>query len=559
MKNIHLLKKIQGLRKKNMTFKDRFLLAIIALGFILLIFLIFYVIWYAYSQRSVAHFLPAEQTVAYVEFEDFVLPTKLQSTTELAKQEVENNIKTVFGIEDMSAITNWAGARFGITLIQSDEEISTPVFFIQTRSRHKAVSFFEGLALPEEKLEKTGTLRLPIYSYPQSQSFNFAFVGPFVFISNEISPLEAIQDTFEDEALAISDQEDYRKSISNLPRQSWMRGYINFQALHFENIAASNIVEPLKYAVNHLAWTVRQNQNGFHFNTFVNLNKDLLELNESFADDTRFAYKLTDYIGSENLALYIGGANLSDEWQNTLETISNLNPAYGIILESIIRAQVSKVFGDEVNLRNDLYPLFEGEYALAIGLDEESEKINLSLILSHDNQEFVETKLEKLMDGFRYLAAQFAPKLNIVTLPDGTESRELIADSSKLEESSEEYEGYDVNCMEVTGTSGGFCYTTTNELLVITNSRDLTLEAVDLSMSPQFVLSQYQPFRQAISNLSKVSDELTFVDIQRILPLISNNPYGIIAEPFLNKFDAISWVKHYFDDGVSVEGYLLIK
>jgi hypothetical protein len=558
MKSNVLLKKLHLMRDKKLTVKDRFLLAIIGLGFILLIFFVCYLIWFSYSQKSAAHFLPQERTAAYVEFGDFTLPIKLENSESLNKTRIEEVFKRVFGI-DTNKI-DWVENGFGIVLIQNTNGESIPVLFLQTPSRRQILKFFKEMALPTEELVKSGTTRLPIYSYPQSQPFSFAFVGPYTFIANSIPPLDIIREVYNGKSAALTEQQDYQKTLASLPRSNWAKGYLDFQSLDFKNnIAVNNIVEPLKHVINHVAFTVRKNPTGFHFNTFVNLTPDLLSLKENGRDKTRFAYKLTDYISAKDIALYIGGANLSQEWQNTLDTISNLNPAYGIILESIIRAQVTKVFGDNVSLRNDFYPLFEGEYALAIAKPEDKNRVNMSLILSHSDQKFVETKLAKMMDGFKYLAAQFAPKLREVTLPDGTISRELVADTSRLQETSETYEGYEVHCVEVVNTSSGFCYTVTDELMVITNNRDTATETIDLTLSPKYVLSQYQPFRQTISNLSKVSDEITFIDIQKFMPLMAGRSFGMLLEPFMKEFDAVSWVKHYFNDGVSTEGYLLIK
>jgi hypothetical protein len=554
-----LLKKLHLIHNKELTFKDKFLLAVAGLGIILLIVFILYLTWFASSQKSIAHFLPDDKTVAYIEFKDFVLPAKLENNKSLFQEKFEQVFKKLFNADFKFAV-KWANGRFGMVLIENIDGKSTPVIFMQTGSRRETLNFFKQFALPEEELTKSGTIRLPIYSYPQSQSFNFAFIGPYTFIADSISPIKMIQETYSGERPALINQKDYQKSLSNLPRQDWVRGYINFQSLNFkDDIAIKNIIEPLKNVINHIAFTVRKNLDGFHFNTFVNLAPELLSLKENNRDKTRFAYKLTDDISAKDLALYIGGANLSQEWQNTLDTIANLNPAYGIILEGIIRAQISKVFGDNVDLRNDFYPLFEGEYALAIGKSEEKNRLNISLILSNSDQEFAKTKLAKMMDGFKYLAAQFAPKLREVVLPDGTISRELVADTSKLQETSETYEGYEVHCVEVVNTSSGFCYTVTDELIVIANNRDTATGTIDLTLSPKYMLSQHQPFRQTISNLSKVSDEITFIDIQKFMSLIADKPLGILIEPFLKEFNAVSWVKHYFDDGMSTEGYILIK
>jgi hypothetical protein len=554
-----LLQKLHLMRAKKLAAKNKFLASMIGLGGILTIIFVFYIIWFLSFQKSVASFLPDDKTAAYIEFRDFSLPPKMEKDEKLFLENFQLIFKKLFNA-DLNFPENPADNRFGVALIENIDGKTTPVVFMQTKSRSKTVDFFKQLALPGEELVKSGTIRMPIYSYPQSRPLVFAFMGPYTFITDSVSPIEIIRETYSGERPALSAQKDYQKSLANLPRQDWIKGYANFQSLNFRgNAIADNIIEPLKNVINHIAISVRKNPTGFHFNIFTNVMPGLLSLKENGQDKTRFAYKLTDYISAKDLALYIGGANLSREWQNTLDTISNLNPAYGIILESIIRAQISKVFGDTVDLRNDFYPLFEGEYALAVGKSSGGNTMNLSLILSHGGREFTETKLAKMMDGFKYLAAQFAPKVREITLPDGTISRELVADAGKLRETSETYQGYKVRCVEVVDTSFGFCYTVTGELVAIANNRDTVTGIIDLSASPKYVLSQHQPFRQTISNLSKVSDEITFVDIQKFISLIADKPLGMAIEPFVKGFDAASWVKHYFDDGVSTEGYILVR
>jgi len=554
-----LLQKIHLIKEDRPPFQQRMIIFMVALGGILIIAFVIYLGFFTYFQKSIAHYLPADKTVAFAEVENMYLPLKLESKNEFSTANIENGIKDLFNIDLKSVVKDWTAGRVGIALIENKGEANTPVFFLHTNNRRKTAKYFESLLMPGEELVKNGTLTLPIYSYPQGQTFSFGFVGPYLIVSNSLPALTAVQESFAKPELTLAENKNYLKSIGNLPRTSWLRGYIDYQALDFKNnLAVNSVIQPLKNVINHFAFTVKQNPNGFHFNTFVNLKPELLSLRQENRDKTRFAYQLTDYISSKDLTLYIGGANLSNEWENTLETISNLNPAYGIILESVVRAQVNKVFGSEVDLRNDFYPLFEGEYAFSMAVGDDG-NTNLSLLLSHDDREFVETKLKKMMNGFKYLAAQFAPKLRVVTLPDGTESRELVADVTSLEETSEKYEGYSVHCLEVKGTSYGFCYTVTDNLMAMANNLDTVKTTVDLSLSPKNALSQYQPFRQAIGNLSKVSDEITFIDIQKLSKLISGQLIGQISEPYLNAFDATAWVKHYFDDGASTEGYILIK
>jgi len=550
-----LAKKIAKLRKKKLGVVDRFLLAVLAVGVLVAVALIISALTRIVISSEVDDYLPVDRTVGYLEFQDLSLPTALSSTQEMLQGQLSVLLRAYFNIDYDKAKAEWAGVGFGIAAVKANSGKPYLVLFAVNENKKKALKYFDSLTLREENLNQTLYEETTIYSFPQSRPFSFIFEGPYIFASTSEEVLLSIAG----DEVKLSKSEEFKKTFSNLPRGSWMKAFVNVQDLKFgETATVSNIVESLKFTINNAGISVRKKQNGFHFNTFFNLNKDLLELNEESRDRTRFAYELTDYISSKNLAIYIGGANLSTEWRNTLETISNLNPAYGIILESLIRAQVTSIFGEGVSLRNDLYPLFEGEYALATGKNADN-RLNFSLILSHRDKAFVNAKMEKLSKGFRLLATRFTPEVNIVTLPDGTESRELIAGKTGVAESTINHQGYDINCVEVNETNYGFCYSATDDLLIMTNNKKLAQESIDLIISPKFVLSQHQPFRQTIGNLSKVSDEITFIDIQEAIPLFTKNAYVILAQPVLSKFAAVSWVKHYFDDGVSAEGFLLIK
>jgi hypothetical protein len=378
-------------------------------------------------------------------------------------------------------------------------------------------------------------------------------------ITKKAETIGMIQSVHQGKMPSLNADSTYQKSLAALPRQTWGRGYLNIEPLHFNKENPLNVIaESLKPLSNHLALTIRKKHNGFHFNTFLSLNKDLLELKRSDPGPMRFAYSLTDYIGSKNLSAYIGGANLADEWENTLKTISSLNPAYGIILEGVVRAQVNRIFGEGVSLRNDIYPLFEGEYALTFEALP-NDQLGIRLILKHSDRQFAEAKLEKLLNGFETLAAQFAPKLKVFKLPDGTESRELVADPTRMIEMNEIYEDYQINCLDVTDSAYGFCYTVTDELVVMGNHPDSIKETIDLSLSPRFTLAHSQPFRQSLSNLSAVSDEITFFDLENFHKILKNSKISFITSGLADSFDALTWIKHYFDDGVSTEGYLLLK
>jgi len=545
----HLIQKLHLLKEKKMSRLEQFLVGLVGLGGVLLVGFVLYAVYLNLPTESVATYLPADNTVMYAEINDLKLPTKMEANTDQAV--LTQSLGQPFGLDLSAALKSFGNDVMAYAMVKDITLGNQPLLFIKSKSQGSALSYFKTLLLPGEELVKSAE-KNPVYSYAQGQPFSFRFVGRYVVIGKNTDALMLVE---EKNIKSLNDDENYQKSVGNLPRRSWILGYVNFSSLNFsQNLAVSNILEPLKNAIRHIAFTVRKDQEGFHFNTFVNLNKDLLSLKRGGSEE-KFTYDLTNYLLEDGMGMYIGGANLEAEWLNTLETISNLNPAYGVILEGLVRAQADAIFGGEVDLRNDLYPLFQGEYALAVGNGENGKTI--SLILSTNDRAFAEKKLDKMAKGFKFLAAKFAPKVSVVTLPDGTESRELVPDSGKLETTEDTVNGFTVKCTEVSGTSAGFCYTVTDEIVVITNSKARLLATLDLKGAN--LLSKSASFRKTLANLSKVSDEVTYVNFDNLYKLAETNQYAQALQPLLSKLSAGSWVKHYFNDGVSTEGYILVK
>jgi hypothetical protein len=554
-----LLKKLLSMGKKKVHWLDRILIVFLGLGLVLILVFFVYLLWFTYTNRSVTHILPAEKTVAYFELEDLSLPPKLGQETVFDLVGLTAILKKGFGLEIFEIKEHLAKGRLGMALLKSDTGDNEPVLFFRVKSQKEVLAFLEGSTLEGETLIAQGTPAQVIYSFPKSRPFSFSFIGPHLFIAQNPACLETIHKVHRGELPSLNGDASFQKSLANLPGKSWGFGFVDAQQLQFQAGQPLNqIVQPLKTVADHFALAVRKEYNGFHFNSLLALNPDALELGKGYSDRTRFHYQLTDYVSSQKLAAYLGGANLADEWQNTLHTLANLNPAYGIILEGLLRAQIQQYFGEEVSLRNDFYPLFENEYAFVLE-DLPNGHPGFKLILRHDDRVFAEAKLSKLLDGFRILAAKFAPKLNEFTLPDGTESRELVADPTRLKEYEETYEGYPLRCLDVTDSPYGFCFAITDQLVIIGNHPNTVKDTIDLTASPKFVLSQNQSFQKVMGNVSAISDEVSYLHIPTLVNVLGNTPAGFRVNNLLSEFEAVAWVKHYFDDGVSTEGYLLLQ
>jgi hypothetical protein len=551
-KKHHLLKKIFHFKEKKLSVVERIIVALIALGVIggLVLFLV--QLKNLFPVKNIAEYLPAKETILLVEWNDMDVPEEFD---DIGLNLLSTQLKESLGFDLTDDSVQWARTPMGYSLIKNELGSASPVFFIRASGKQRALRYFDSFKLSDERLDEAASSE-KIYEYSQGLPYSFVFVDSYVVISRDQSSLRQVLNSLTANDTTLAADPSYQKTISHLPRRFWLRGHVDYDQLSIQDEVLRNVMEPLKAVLDHFSFTLRKGDNGLHFNTFLNLDSDVLSL-EKGAGEERFAYRLTDYIVAEDLALYLGGADLAAEWQNTLESISNLNPAYGIILEGLLRAQLTDVFGAQVDLRNDIYPLFEGEYALAIS--ETSGQTIASLILAHEDREFIETKMEKLSDGFNFLAATFAPKLNIVTLPDGTESRELVPDESRVKESSFEISGYESSCIEVTQSDMGFCYAVTEEIIIMTNNRSTLESIIQFDTSGKVYLSQALTFRKSVSNLSKINDELSFVDINKLAGLFEANPTVTLLKPLLGQLDSATWVKHYFKDGVTAEGFILFK
>lgn len=545
--------------KKKMKWTDRFLVSLMILGGILVIILFSYFFWQSFNQKSVDYFLPAESTAAYLEIEDLDLPIALEQITLLKPKALLAFGASYFDLPTDFIQNKELTSHLGLAGIRLDKKMEL-VFFARVKNRRR---FIQALSTSESLTSEAiiQNKETDLYQYPLGQNHSFYFSGPYVFVSTSEDALKTIVNTSKEKAAPLFSEKDFSKSTSNLPRFSWLRGYINLTKvdLNFLN-EYQPIIQPIQQFINQIAFTVKKSNSGLQFNSFTSTNSNNYAVSErDEKESSRFAYGLTDYIPEQGLALYIGGSNLSAEWQNTLKTVSRYNPAYGLILEGLVRAQFQQIFGKEVDLRNDFYPLIQNEYALVFAEDESSteNQPTVRLLLKHDNADFARAKLEKLKKGFEFLAAQFTPTLKIITLPDGTESREYIADNTQIEEVNDLYNSREISCVEIKNVIYGFCYIVTDQLIVVTNSIESIKETVDLTNESANNLAQSARFKKSIRHFSSVSDEITYIEPTSFVQFMKfSNP---LALEVADVIESIGWIKHQFNDGMSSEAHLLFK
>ncbi|MBI5411680.1 DUF3352 domain-containing protein [Candidatus Peregrinibacteria bacterium] len=486
-----------------------------------------------HSRRSsAAAYLPAQETLGYLEISGQSAPAALQPFLK-GHDWIDLFAPFFTSFLDQADLNQFFYEGGAVAFIKIEDRVS-PVVLLPVRNREAIDLYFK-----------------------QSNTLSSVTVGPYLAIAKDAKALETVLTPVSG---SLKEESLFEKSSSQLPRKPWIRGYLKSSSfdslLSFAiNKTFKDLSGPLEKIIDHVSFTIQQDQQGLKFNTYSAFRPEILEAQE---DDTisfpASSYKLTEFLSAENLLTYIGGANLDQEWQNTLQTLQNINPSYAIIFEGLLGAQVKRLFGDAVHLRNDLYPLFDGEYALGISAPKNSTfdpaPLQVQLVLAHTDRAFAETKMKKMIDGFRGVGAQFVPRLEIHDLPDGTQTKILVADPNRMKERNENYKGFPVACIEITDSVYGFCYSVMEKAVVMSNTFAGVQQSIDLSLQPRFVLSQHQPFRKGLSRLAQVNDQMTFLNLEGLKSL---------GFPWLAPFSSTTWVKQFFRDGMSAEGYLLLK
>ncbi len=514
-----------------------------------------YVTWRLFRASSVAGVLPARDTVFFAEADSLSLPSSLLQASGVGN--LASMLPPLSGATIADVAEAVHGRTLGLALLRQGKAMQ-PVFFIGTRGRKRALEALADLA-PLGALENTGPAGMPVYRFKEGPAFSFAFAGTTLALASSPGVLLRLGDTLEAPEQSLQNDPGYQKALGNLPRHAWLKGYFALSPFDASEAVGDlgAFLLPLKVLFKGAGFAVRSSPSGLHFNTYVSLDPAAVAFNHRPASGQPPAYELTRFLPAEKLLFYMGGANLEGEWLNTLETLSQLNPAYGLIVEGLLRARAEAMFGSGVSLRNDIYPLLKGQYALALSRASDG-SLAVSLLLSHRDRDFADIKLGKLFEGFRTLAGQHTPKTLTVTLPDGTEARELVANPDQLAVSEGRYRGWPVRCVNIAGSSYGFCTTLSEDLIVLSNKREALEQTINLHFEPRFTLAQHQPFRQTLSNLSQVNDETSFLNVPAFAEAAGSR-LPAMGQKILQAFEAATWVKHTFDDGVSAEGFILAR
>ncbi|MFH1284704.1 MAG: DUF3352 domain-containing protein [Candidatus Peregrinibacteria bacterium] len=517
----------------------------------------------AFRPQPIAKFLPADNTVAFVEIlsdlnhhqltKSFSL---LENSPKYSKNKLMIYVENKFSLNFSTDLEPWLGREVGAAIIKSqrDDGAMKTVYFAEVSSEKNMKNFIKSKALETQYLDST------IYVIPEGGAF--VKINDYLFYAANQQTVEEIVD-FQRSGKSLYHTEAYANIADNMPVSRAAFIYVNYKRIdgNFlnsypqlgEKLASSQLIQPVIKMFDSEGMAIVAMDDKFAIQSFMNFSAQSSQPSHS-AEESKFEFlkpsytaSLANFVSDSALAFW-GGKDL----ENQLKSL--VNALGGETLSALINSYTQKYFGPEISLSADILPLFGKEYALAIEQNEGQAVYKIMVEIQDSGS--ASDIIGRLADKFMETSAVFEPKTVDHVLPDGTPSKEIIAVPEEALKQDTEYKGNTVHEIKIDGKDWGIYYTILDSVAVISTNLSGITSAIDTASGKLPSLASSKTYADIIKPVLGSSDEVSYFNIEKLLPILFK-PDQIPA--FLKPISEISTGKNYFNSGIITINYLRIK
>ncbi len=546
------------------------------IGAFTLLFIGYFLFSKFFRPQNLAEILPAEKTLALLEVNIDPADTKSQQFKMLFEKypaySAENFVKLFSLISPFNyekEIKPWLGRRMGIALIAlgNTERALTRFYFVETMDKtltEKAFMTSQNKYFSQvDSSYKYQDFTLYQYENKLNPSFRFnaTFVNNYLVLAENGELLKGFIDTYK--STKLSDDPTYKTVANNLPQSGLAFGYTHLQKLLNElerdpvffaekgqDIAA---LKPFLNLFSAQGVSIMAEKELLVAQTFTSIDKEIISGGSFLNFNEKYQGKLLNLI-NEDPVMVLGGHDLTKEHNRLQDIFKAGTQTSSVIFDGVLEAKKELYFGKDVDLKKDLYPLLEGEYAVSIENNFENPVITLFLELSDGSKDAA--RLEKAMNEFIKTNGIFSPKLSDVTLPDGTKGREVIANPEIIKRQDENHNGTAITTL-VLGESGwSIHYALLGDVVVFSSSKENLTKIIDRHDGKIATnLTTTKDFASDIRPILKTADQMYTLKIGALSSILGFDQNTELS-PFLLPFSSFTVTKNFFDDGIS-EIYLI--
>jgi hypothetical protein len=534
------------------------------------LFALSFIGWFLFGKffraQDLAEILPANETVALIEINTDGQSGQVKQFYELMKNYpvyqaagLTNMLNLVLPIEYKTDIEPWIGRKIGMSAVNlKDKGELNRIYFIESRDHNLTIEFIKSKALKAAKEELTsedyGGYKL--YGYTLGGLFEFTFVNNYLVIAESADIMKAYIDRISKGRL--SDDDSYRITANNLPQGSLISGYVDFNRLFTVLTGDSKFLavkgqdylalKPYLSLFRSAGITIFADKEKFVLQTFEALNKDETEGARYITYSEKYQGSLLAY-AAEDPILLLAGHDLSKEINRLQEIFGLSTKGSSQLVEGLLEAQKNIYLGSEINLKNDVYPLLTGEYMLTVEGSYEAPEFGLVFDLPNGNKD--SARMEKIASAFIKAGGLFTPRVQEVTLPDGTKGQEIVASAEQIEKFEEKYNGIPLTALKLGETGFNVYYTVADGKAFFATKKDKLMKMLDRDegrVSTSLKTTGF--YGKIVSPLLTTADEITLVKIGAVSEKFGLNEDKVIG-PYLLPFSNLTQAKNYFTDGIS--------
>jgi len=521
----------------------------------LLIILTLFLFQKAYKPVSIAKYLPEDRTIISLELnvnlehsqaiKGFNLFHKYPKFTQAS---LIQSIEEYYTLDFDQDLKPWLGRQIGYALLHpiDHEDYLESFYFIEYSNLEAALDHFGISNLSSDE----------ILSFSDQQFL--MLLDNYLVISDQKASLQNLKNN---KTLTLFSSPKYRRIQDNLPLNNLAYLYIDFSKID-QNVI-SNIpflsqngfslvsIQPVIDLFSAEGFSLITNPDNLVVQSFLSLNTDKLKEKKYITLKEKYQAHLTAFTQENTLAFW-GGKNLQHQINKIFEVLAQGDTLKVKFLYQLIDNRTKKYFGPQTSFKKDILPLFDDEFALLI---ENSNQINIyKLLFKLENPSESIPKLEQIISNFATLGSVFETKIVEHILEDGTYTREEVAVAEDITSTEIIYNNYHITELTVGNKPWGIYYTSFDDLVVIASHIDGIKSTIDIMNGEAPSLRNSQIFDQQITPLLQHSDEITYLDLQSLIPIFFPN-----SPDFLKTLSSISSGKNYFHDGIVTINYLGIN
>lgn len=518
---------------------------------------------------DLSNYLPKDSTFALVEFdlggkESQDLYAHMSKYPVYQKENLTNQINALLNIDYSKDVEPWIGRQIGLALLKTKAENQAqaavaPVAFVEVKNFNQALSFLQNQKLADGKdaLQIVEFEGESLYQYTTGHSLYLAFLDDYLVLGLEPAVVKNVLQVAKEGKNTLNESEKYNKIAANLSSDSIVFGYFDVDELTNFILDSPNFVakngfilttfEPFLSIFDAEGFTVTFEDKNLQVQTFTSLNKDLLDGKEFLTFKEKYNANLAQFAKEDAMVVW-GGMNLEKQLKRIADILGKGSEASMMIFEGVLEAQKNIYFGQDVSLQNDIYPLINKEFILALY---DAETPQVEVVLELDDEADSLEKIRKIVDGFVKENAVFKPEVREVKLEDGTVGQEIVGVPEEVKNTEFDHNGQKIFAITLGSKNWGVYWFVQGKKLFLATQKELIEKVIDGLEKP---LSSSELFRTNIKPILSHADEVNYINLQKFLPHFLptvENGDGNIIQLYTDPFAAISSGKNYFDDGIS--------